>query len=270
MEFSSNNLRMHYEIVGSGFPILLIHGRACDMHLMQGCMEPIFTNLPGFQRIYIDLPGMGQSNAPLELANSDAILAELINFISSLVGDGHFAVAGESFGGYLALGLAAKLPRQITQALLICPMVEPDHDQRILPIKDYADVDEAFFATIDPQAREDFLEFATVANAETYNRFQNEIMVGLKQANRNYLEALDDGYSYTFNVFKMLTENTINPEILILAGRQDLVVGYEDLYQLTKAIPRLSYYAIDKAGHCLQIEQPNIFNAVVSSWLQIK
>ena len=57
--FKDDELLLNYEIMGEGQPVLLIHGLACDMNLMKGCMEPVFSNVEGYKRIYIDLPGMG-------------------------------------------------------------------------------------------------------------------------------------------------------------------------------------------------------------------
>lgn len=55
------NVSVYYETFGEGFPIVLIHGFTPDHRLMTGCMEPVFENQPGWHRIYLDLPGMGQT-----------------------------------------------------------------------------------------------------------------------------------------------------------------------------------------------------------------
>lgn len=268
MNYIKNNLNMHYEIIGEGTPVLLLHGLACDLNLMHGCMEPFFKTHPGFKRIYIDLPGMGKSTAPLEFASSDAILSVLIDFVTTIIGDESFIVAGASYGGYLSLGLTAKLSHQIQQVLLIVPMVVPDKTSRILPLaKDYIAVDYSFLHTLPSSEQAKFLQFITIANERTYHRFQTDVVSGLKRANQNFLAILDQNYALSFNIFNTLTTLSTHPDILILAGRQDLVVGYEDLYQLTKSIPRVSYHAIDKASHCLQIEQPEIFEALINNWL---
>ncbi len=50
---------IYYEIIGEGKPVIIIHGCAPDHRLMQRCMESVFEKYKGYQRIYIDLPGMG-------------------------------------------------------------------------------------------------------------------------------------------------------------------------------------------------------------------
>ena len=56
-----NTAEIYYEDYGEGQPILMIHGFSPDHRLMSGCMEPIFKEREGYRRIYINLPGMGQS-----------------------------------------------------------------------------------------------------------------------------------------------------------------------------------------------------------------
>jgi pimeloyl-ACP methyl ester carboxylesterase len=55
---------------------------------------------------------------------------------------------------------------------------------------------------------------------------------------------------------------------LFLAGRQDDVVGYTDLFTLTESYPRAAVAVLDRGGHALQIEQAQLFNALVNEWLE--
>lgn len=59
-------------------PVIIIHGCAPDHRLMMKCMELVFQKYEGYKRIYIDLPGMGKSNAPDWINSSDRILELLI------------------------------------------------------------------------------------------------------------------------------------------------------------------------------------------------
>lgn len=44
MFYSYKNIKIHYQVIGSGKPIFMIHGLDCDLNLMKGCFEPIFKN----------------------------------------------------------------------------------------------------------------------------------------------------------------------------------------------------------------------------------
>lgn len=122
--------KIHYQVYGDGKPVVLLHGMGCDLRLMKGCLEPIFQKLPYYKRIYIDLPGMGKSDASLEFSCADGILHLLVSMINRLNLE-HFLLIGESYGGYLARGiLASPLASRVDGLLCICPVVIPKHISR--------------------------------------------------------------------------------------------------------------------------------------------
>lgn len=54
---------------------------------------------------------------------------------------------------------------------------------------------------------------------------------------------------------------------LILTGRQDSSVGYLDQFVPLPHYPRASFAVLDTAGHNLQFEQPELFEALMGDWL---
>ena len=55
---------------------------------------------------------------------------------------------------------------------------------------------------------------------------------------------------------------------LIITAKQDTEVGYKDQFDLMSKYTNATYIAVEKAGHNLQIEQPDIFESIVTGWLQ--
>lgn len=266
--FKDDELLLNYEIMGEGQPVLLIHGLACDMNLMKGCMEPVFSNVEGYKRIYIDLPGMGKSNALLEETSTDAILEVLIKFVGDIIVD-DFILIGESYGGYLSSGLLLKLKQQIKKALLICPMVEPDHTKRLLPEKDVTVFDMDYLETLSSRERKSFCEYAVIGNRQTYHQYEKDVVSGLKLADNAFLGELSKKYGYSFSLEEAFTAANLQTPVLILAGKQDVCVGYEDLYAFSRYLPRSSFMLIDQAGHNLQIDQADLFSLIALNWLAI-
>ncbi len=50
-------------------------------------------------------------------------------------------------------------------------------------------------------------------------------------------------------------------------GRQDHWLGYKDAWKILENYPRATFAVLDRAGHCLQMEQEKLFNQLVSEWL---
>ncbi len=126
MKCRVKDIDVHYEIVGNGRPILMLHGYWIDHHSMVGAMEPIFSSQNGWQRIYIDLPGMGQTPGAAWITSSDQMLDVVDEFVAQVIGDASFAVAGLSYGAYIARGLLHRRFAQINGLFLFAPIVDPE------------------------------------------------------------------------------------------------------------------------------------------------
>ncbi|MBO4909651.1 MAG: alpha/beta hydrolase [Lachnospiraceae bacterium] len=85
---------LDYEVIGYGIPVLIIHGWGISKLTMKGAFEPIFSEVEGYQRFYIDLPGMGESE-PGDVKNSDDILELLHGFAVEVIRE-PFMIIGQS------------------------------------------------------------------------------------------------------------------------------------------------------------------------------
>lgn len=268
MFFNYYNEKVYYEEFGEGEPILIIHGLACNIELMKGCIEPIFKEVNGYKRIYIDLLGMGKSNkCSLEYASSDKILEMLLSFIKEKI-DKEFLLVGESYGGYLSRGILSKCYKNIEGLMLLCPMIIPDDTKRTLPEGNLKFHDKEFLEKIDKNKRELFLEYMIIANEKMYKRFEKEVISGIEQANNDFIKKLRENYSFSFNVDEEIKMINFSKPSLFITGRQDNAVGYYDLYNLLEDYPRATFAILDTAGHNLQIEQEEVFNSLFLNWLK--
>ena len=259
-------MRVYYETYGEGVPVLMIHGFGPDHRLMKGCMEPIFENREGWRRFYFDLPGMGRTKGASWVNSSDKVLEVVIAFVDRMLPDQGFLVAGESYGGYLARGLLSRKRRSIDGLMLICPLINAKQENRSLPEMRIIVEDRELISKIEPLDASEFASMAVVQTRENWDRFRDEILVGLRLADMAYLEALRaKGYALSFDVDD-LSEPYEKP-VLIVAGRQDTSVGYRDAWSILENYPRATLAVLDSAGHNLQVEQAQLFNALVGEWL---
>jgi len=63
-----------FEEVGSGRPLLVLHGWPLDHRHVAADIEPVFDERSGWRRIYPDLPGFGRTAAPEWLCTHDQIV----------------------------------------------------------------------------------------------------------------------------------------------------------------------------------------------------
>ncbi|MEU4194488.1 alpha/beta hydrolase [Kribbella sp. NPDC026611] len=255
-------MSLHHVSFGDGVPVLALHGWSPDHRLMTGPLEPVFADLPGYRRLYPDLPGMGRSPAG-DIDSSDGIMAAVRGFIDEQIGSEPFVLIGESYGGYLGRALVAERPEQVLGLGLICPVGVLWHKDRRVPEHVVLRSEPGVVESL--QEGEDFTELAVIQTAAALAAYRSDVAPGLALADEEALARIQKNW-----------ELTIAPEsgpvytrpTLVLCGRQDSITGYEDQFDLLPHYPRATYAVLDVAGHNLQLEQPELFGALVRDWLQ--
>jgi len=84
--------------------IVILHGWGSNKGLMKRSFSPFVKK---FRHIYIDLPGFGNSTAPMALTTKD--VANIMELFFALLGVKKDIILGHSFGGKVALLLEPKL-----------------------------------------------------------------------------------------------------------------------------------------------------------------
>lgn len=267
MECMVKDLAVHFDVRGQGMPFLLLHGYGVDSRLMAGCFEPVFQGLEGYRRVYIDLPGMGQTKRADWIRGADDMLGLLLEFIERVMPGERFLLAGESYGGYLARGVVRRLGERVAGLHLLCPVILPDFKKRSLPPRAVLKRDEALLDSLSPEDTESFTEAIVIQTREVWERFRDEVLCGLRAADRPFLECYrKNGYAFSFDVDAM-DEPCLSPTLFLL-GRQDDGVGYRDAWAILENYPRATFAVLDRSGHNLQIEQPALFRALTLEWLE--
>jgi pimeloyl-ACP methyl ester carboxylesterase len=259
------NTPAHYERFGNGRPLLMLHGFSPDYRLMAGCMEPLFDDQSGWQRIYLDLPGMGQTPGPEWLTTSDQMLEFVYQFVQQIIPGQRYAVAGESYGGYLTRGLLTLDVDHIQGVMLLCPAIYADYSNRRLPAHEVMEREPGVMDGLTLDEQKNFDTFCVVQTREVWQKMKRDISSGVALADQAVLERLCRHYVFTHEAELDLVH--FERPSLILVGRQDSIVGYADAMDLLPHFPHATYAVLDYAGHNLQIEQPAVFNALTLEWL---
>lgn len=266
MQCGLENVTIDYEVRGKGRPLISIHGFPLDRRVMIGCMEPVAGYGGIWKRIYFDLPGMGKSQGADWICSSDQMLEVVLEFIDAVIPGQRFALAGESYGAYLARGVVSRKRDLIDGLLLICPLIVADAQKRIVPLHRTLVSDPTLMSSLKPEDASEFGSIAVVQEPSVWQRFQKEILLGLRSADESFVEKIRaEAYGFSFDVDEAV--GTFDAPTLIIVGRQDSTVGYQDAWSILGNYPRGSFAVLDLAGHNLQIEQSDLFNALVEEWL---
>lgn len=218
-----------------------------------------------WKRIYPDLPGHGLTTIAESIENHDQVLDVLLEFMDSIYPNETYAVAGESRGGFLARGLAAKDPKKIDGLLLIVPgryaVAEP---KNLPPQVTLESADELL-----PELAESEIgrfKKRVVQNREILEKIRKYKLPAIPIADVECQTRLDKNYQFSFILDA--TENNFLKPTLVLLGRFDTEVGYRDALKVMENYPRATYAILDKAGHSLSWEQPELLVTLVKDWLK--
>lgn len=107
-------MTLAYDISGTGPTLLLLHSAVCDRRMWDPQWAPLAG--AGFRVVRCDFRGFGDSPTG-ERPYSDA--GDVLDLLDHL-GVGQAAVVGSSYGGRIALQVAAHRPDRVTDLLLLC------------------------------------------------------------------------------------------------------------------------------------------------------
>jgi pimeloyl-ACP methyl ester carboxylesterase len=254
VEHVAGDVPVFYLERGDGLPVLALHGAGVDHREVMACLEPVVEGLPGYRRIYPDLPGTGRTPAPETIRSADDVLDVLLAFVDGVVGDQPLLVVGHSAGGYYSQAIAHRRAEQVAGLALLCPLLTGIHD-----VPERAVV----FGSAD-LGDDEFRDYLTVRTAETLERYERYVAPAALLADQAALERIGERW-----------ELSAGPEdavpfrcpTLVVTGRQDTSVGYAAAWDLLEHYPRATFAVLDRAGHALPHEQPALFRALVTEWL---
>ncbi len=260
-----NGTKLYYEVLGNGIPTVILHGWSVDHRLMSGCLEPVFELTTGkFQRIYIDLPGMGRSLPGADIHDSHDLLRVIFTLLDDIIPGQSFILMGESYGGYLSLGILKERMSMIKGLFLLCPAIFLGNRKgSIVPLQ-VMKQDNDFLSTLSKEDYDSFTCLNVCLTKEVWERYKDQVHSGILLQDTHFLNKVLDG-AFQYDVDDL--PKPYNGPALIITGKQDTAVGFIDQFELTKQYTNGTYVAIAGGGHNVQIEQPEIFTGIVKGWL---
>src|SRR6201989_3251432 len=116
-KLNRDGVNIHYEVHGSGPPLLLTHGYSSTSAMWQGQIEALSRQ---HKLILWDMRGHGQSDYPDDdAAYSEALTVGDMAALLDKVGAASAVVGGLSLGGYMSLAFYRAHPERVRALLII-------------------------------------------------------------------------------------------------------------------------------------------------------
>ncbi len=248
---------------GASVPLIAVHGNGVDHRLLLA-LDDSLAEGGAWERTYLDLPGFGSTPALTGEGGLPHLAQWLTETTSALVGSAPFALVANSLGGLLARHLVAQFGDQVLGLALIAPVVDPDASRRTRPERTVVDRDEELLAELTDADRDEFTGMAVRQTRDSWAAFERWALPGVRAADPDAMQRL--AADYALGTVPEERGPTFRGPTLVVAGRQDHVVGYEDQLRLLPHYPRASALVVDAAGHNVHLEQPAIVGAAVADW----
>ncbi|USS87957.1 alpha/beta hydrolase [Fructilactobacillus hinvesii] len=250
---------LNFMTVGQGFPVVLLHGYELDSSSLMPLLEPFFQNQSvAYQRIYIDLPGMGKSRDQLFI-NSAKTLQMVVEVIKALQLS-KFVVLGQSYGGYLATRLVNYFPQELVAQLLVVPMVVPATSKRKL-----AQLQHTYVSPDVTQFSADFANVNVVLNQLKYRYYQQQIATVMTQNQSPVLTRALQSIRYELPDLRGQKSKLATTA---LVGKYDNIVGNQDVERLRGHYLNLKLKHYQNSGHNLMIDETDRFYADLTTFLR--
>ncbi|MEM7134957.1 MAG: alpha/beta fold hydrolase [Myxococcota bacterium] len=118
-----DGIRIHYRSLGSGDPVLLIHGFPTSSHLWRNVMPGLAKT---HRAIAIDLPGFGLSDKPLDIKYSFFFFEKILDGFVASLGIEQPALVVHDLGGPVGLFWAVRQPSRISKLVILNTLTYPE------------------------------------------------------------------------------------------------------------------------------------------------
>jgi pimeloyl-ACP methyl ester carboxylesterase len=243
-----DGVNIHYEVHGSGAPLLLTHGYSSTSAMWQGQIAALSKQ---HKLTLWDMRGHGQSDYPDDAAAySEALTVGDMAVLLDKAGAGSAIIGGLSLGGYMSLAFYRAHPDRVRALLIIDtgPGFKKD-EARDAWNKRAHDTGDRF--------EREGLEVLKSASRERSSVVHRDAS-GLARAARGMLTQRDAGVIETLPQIKVPS--------LVVVGADDTPFLAASDYMAAK-IPGAQKVVIPAAGHAANIDQPQAFIDAVMPFL---
>lgn len=257
---SPDVVELHYQDVGSGFPVLFIHGWGMALEVWDRQVTALCDK---YRTVCVDLRGHGFSPTPATGYDYDDHAADLRALVER-IGLEDLAVVGWSMGGGVAVRLAAQMP-QVRQLVLVgAPprFLQADDAPYGLPREAadqlMGDLRDRREKTMRRVVEDTFhVELGEAVHQWLY---QLSIRTPMWSAMRSYEGVLRADVRPDLHALKI--------PILLLHGVEDIYISIEAARWVDAAVPSARIVEFTESGHAPFLEEPDKFNAQLLAFLR--
>jgi len=253
--------RMYYEVLGDGFPLLLINGLGSD-HREWLSQLPEFA--PRFRVVVFDNRGAGDSGVPPGPYSTAGMADDAAALLAALRLD-RAHVLGVSLGGMIAQELALRHPARVERLVLAC--ASPGGEAAVRPSREALS---AFVRSPEGSPEEELRRMIPFLYTERFAREHPEEIEAFI-ARRLLHPTSPEGHAAQLAAAIGHAPadglSAIRARTLVIAGTEDRLLPPENSKRIAQRIPGAKLVLLPGAPHRLFAENADAFNREVLAFL---
>lgn len=260
---TNSGIDWHYEVEGSGEPLLFLHGWGVDQRIWRQ-QTKFFSQF--YHVVAVDLPGHGQSSyqkVSLEdMAHDVAFILEHLKITT-------ISVIGSSLGGLLALKIYELFPSKVRRLVFVGSMPKfsrsPDYPHgldvgRMRKLgsqlnNDYPSIVNVFFRSLFTK------EERQTRRYKWMQKFRQNIELPMQQALAEYLDILESE-----DLREVLKK--VHVPMQFINGTDDEICTKETVAFIQQSVPHSRFDFFDQCGHFPFLSKPHEFNQLLEEFLK--
>jgi 2-hydroxy-6-oxonona-2,4-dienedioate hydrolase len=267
--FDVSSGEIHYHDAGSGQAIVLLHGSGPGASAWSNFGQNIPELAERFRVLAVDMPGWGRSH-PARVSERDhtATLLELLDAL----GVERAAVVGNSMGAVTSLAFAARHPDRVSHVVTMGaaavgqPMMfsagdGPSEGLKVL-FAAYRDPSPATMARL-----VDVMTFGAGSASPEMIEARSRAAIEFVEHRENFVADLDARLPIVGRPPTAAEIVSIAAPTLLIHGRDDRVLHYENSLRLLSMIPDSRAVLLNRCGHWAQLEHAAEFNRLVATFV---
>lgn len=249
MFINVDGINVYYEITGHGNPILLLHGWGVDI----SSFKPLIEFLKKKYNVFVlDFPGFGKSDTPESPWNAGTysdFLAKFMEQISLKKTD----IIAHSFGGRVAIKLAAEQPEIINKLILV-------DAAGIKPRRTCKYYFKTVFAKTGKAAEKVMGDFGKKIKERIYQHIGSKDFQNAGSMKNTFIEIINED-------LQPLLKKIIAPTLLIW-GEDDMETPVYMAKIMEKEIEDAGLVLLKNAGHYSYLDQFQQFCVIINNFLK--
>lgn len=260
MTFAFEGKTIHYEIHGTGKPLLLLNGI-----MMSTASWHVFNDaFLEFKRITVDFYDQGRSSNHEHYTVCDQ--AKLVNQLIDIIEVEHVHLVGISYGGEVALCFASMYPKKVQTLQLFNTAIHTD--------KPLYELGESWLKLTRELNGDGFYD-ATIPFI--YGKtFQKQQAAWLKER-ESHLRILFSSQEFLMRMHRLtqssqttdLRKNVskINMPTQIISGDEDVLIPPYHQEKIHQYIPHATYKKLEHIGHATMYEDKALFETIITKFI---